>query len=63
MLKSRKYKENKEKTDNLFGSIKEKCYFANELRLSSVDTPSELLLPRIMAQQSRVFLKTNGSKQ
>ena len=40
---------------------KKSVTFANELRLSSVDTPSELLLPRIMAQQSRVFLKTDGS--
>ena len=31
MLKSRKDKENKEKTDNLFGGIKEKCYFCKRV--------------------------------
>lgn len=31
LLKSRKYKENKEKTDNLFGGIKEKCYFCKRV--------------------------------
>lgn len=31
MLKSRKYKEIKEKTDNLLGSIKEKCYFCKRV--------------------------------
>lgn len=61
MLKSRKYKENKEKTDNLFGSIKEKCYFCKRVETFRgwCSKQSEVFL-KIMAHPSEVFLKADA---